>query len=124
MKKTKRITQLFSTLALLGLSQLASAGNLCSTDIMDAKADIELYADGFLSKNADRDISGLLGKLSAADGNLDKGKTDGARQKINDALYKLDQLASAGKPKINDETYEVVTGSISAVMTCINENYL
>ena len=123
MKKTKLRILIFSTSVLLGLSQLASAGNVCSTDIVDAKADIALYADGFLSKNANRDIDGLLGKLDAADGSLEKGKTDGARQKINDALSKLDQLIGAGKPKIDGDTYEVVTGSISVVMTCINDNY-
>ena len=110
---------------ILGTAQFASANdNLCSDDIKNAISDINLNADGFLSKNANRDIDGLIGKLSAADGKLDFGKIEDARQKVGDAMSKLDQLIGGGKPKITIDTYDFVSGSVTVVMVCINNNYL
>ena len=123
MKKLNLVALLLSMTLLFGMSQTASADNLCTSDIDNAKAEISWYADGFLSKNYDRDIDGLIGKLDAADGALNRGKADSARQKVGDALSKLDQWINAAKAKITPAAYEVIYDGLEAVLDCIDEHY-
>ena len=134
MKKLKLVGTILSMTMLLGLSQAASAhDNSCTAEIVDAKAAINLNADKFLSKNYLKDIAGLIGKLDAADGKLDQGKADDARQKVSDALNKLDQMLYAPKPKIEFAAWSAIslaiTGNpagvppVDGVLSCIDAIY-
>ena len=122
-----------SALMLLGLSQGASA-TACTAEIEDAKADISLAADGFISRNSTKDIDGLLGKLTVAYYKLDEGKIEDAGKKAEGAIIKLDQLNNVdGKPKLSETllwydedddvdkiTYDLVYDALSDVMDCID----
>ena len=127
MKQLDLVALLLSTTLLLGLSQAASAENLCSADTLSAKGTLDSSYDGFLSeKSANRDIDGLKDKLDAADMKLDQGKADDARQKIGDAMSKLDQMLDAGgirKAKISLDAYDEISIELASVLSCIDTYY-
>jgi len=127
MKQLDLVALLLSTTLLFGLSQAASAENLCTADMYSAKGTLDSSYDGFLSeKSANRDIDGLKDKLDAANMKLDQGKADDARQKIGDAMSKLDQMLDAGgirKAKISLDAYDEISIELASVLGCIDTYY-
>ncbi len=97
MKKLDLVALLLSTTLLLGLSQAASAENLCSADTLSAKGTLDSSYDGFLSeKSANRDIDGLKDKLDAA---------------------------NTPKAKISLDAYDEISNELARVLGCIDTYY-
>ena len=116
--------KIFTTLVItliLGVSQSAFAEHLCDADIKYAISAIYTqHGDGqFLSKRAEYDVKGLVGKLEAAMDKLRYGKTADADQKVSDAQYKLDQLIGGGKRKLADDGYDAISYELDVVSKCI-----
>ncbi len=127
MKQLDLVALLLSTTLLLGLSQAASAENLCTADMYSEKGALDSSYDGFLSeKSANRDVDGLKDKLDAANMKLDQGKADDARQKIGDAMSKLNQMLDAAntpKAKISLDAYDEISIELASVLGCFDTYY-
>ena len=69
-------------------------------------------------KNADKDRTGLLGKLDAASTELAKGKNSDAIQKLTDFRDKVGQLATAGR--ISSADASSLTEQANNAIACVN----
>jgi hypothetical protein len=69
-----------------------------------------------------KDFEGLVGKLDAASTYLAVGKNQDAVKKLGDFQTKLDSLATADKPKVDDpEVAQALIAEADGVIECINQ---
>jgi hypothetical protein len=69
-------------------------------------------------KNAEKDLSGLLGKLDAASAALSTGKNADAVRKLTDFKAKVQQLAAAGHISSGDASS--LAAQADQAIACIN----
>ncbi len=90
------------------ISQPASASTISECQALIAALRADTQAVTITGKNADKNRTGLLGKLDAASLDLDRGKFCGALRKLTDYRNKVNQLIASGS--INTDPAAGVTG--------------
>ena len=100
--------------------QHASASPDCPASIAELRTATETVA--LLGRNAEKNRTGLLGKLDGASGALAKGKLCTALQKLRDFRNKVNQLIVSGSintdPTAGTTGADLVTGADEAI-ACI-----
>lgn len=94
----------------------AQTQDVYQTDISTLRSAVVTLA--ISGKNAEKDRSGLLGKLDAASSALAIGKTADAVQKLGDFERKIQQLAAAGRISSTDAA-DLITQADDAI-ACAN----
>ena len=88
----------------------------CLTQIANLRSAAETIA--ISGKNADKDRSGLVGKLDSASTELSKGKNLDAANKLGDFRVKVGQLAAAGRISAADAAS--LTSQADSAIACLN----
>lgn len=101
--KVKATLGMMSVVAVLGaMPMTASAWTVaeCRAMIDLTQTNLQMNEDAFLSRNSNKDYSGLNLKLDYARGKLDLGKNGDSMGKLQDFIDAVDSMIRAAKPKI------------------------
>jgi len=112
---------ILASLILLSFSAIANAQTVSDCE---AKIDVlitETKGAELLSKRAEMDRAGLIGKLKNALIKLDELKIGDAIQKVEDYRAKVVQLRDAGKPKISAKSAATLLTGADDVLACLGE---
>lgn len=69
----------------------------------------------------DRDRDGMIGKTIGADIKLEQYKTSDADAKLVNIEEKLDSLANAPKPKIDEDDANAISEALTPAQTCVDK---
>jgi hypothetical protein len=117
------------TLALIFSAPIASATTVTECQQMIANLKAETQSVVITGKNAEKDRTGLVGKLDNASFALDQGKFCDAIQKLNDFKARINQLVAAGNINQNSTdangnplvTAQQLLTDADAAINCINQ---
>ena len=108
MMKRLSFAAIFFALTMLVAAPLAQATTITEVQAMITSAKAKTETVIITGKSAEKDRTGLLGKLSDASLKLDQAKFCDAIQKVNDFKAKVNALITAGK--INQDPSLGTTG--------------
>jgi hypothetical protein len=118
------LRKLLALIALaLALSAAATAGSARAATVADCQAHIDelaaqTTAANFTGKNADKERSGLLDKLTNANTKLSEGKNTDAILKLQDFQAHVRTLGQTGKLAPGDA--ESLAAGADAAIACVN----
>ncbi|HEX6133725.1 MAG TPA: hypothetical protein VFZ24_07175 [Longimicrobiales bacterium] len=101
-----------------GSIALTSVVAECAADI--AAVERAVGEVTFLSRQADKDRAGLLGKLANAQVKLDEGKLADAIGKLTDFRDTVIALRDAAKPKLSADDAQKLLDAVDVAIACMN----
>lgn len=91
-----------------------------ATTVTDCQGEIALLRTATLDASlAPKIETGLVGKADAAADKLDLGKFGDALQKLQDYDATLAALHDAPKPKVDEDDYDLLNGTVDAAIACV-----
>lgn len=117
---TLTVLALALSIGITGPSVSATQSSECLALIAALRAETEGVA--IVGKNAEKNRTGLLGKLDGAARDLERGKLCGAIAKLNDFNQKINQLVASGSintdPTAGSTGLDLIDGANSSI-ACI-----